>query len=231
MKEIPMAHETDTHPQETPHARWQRRMAARPPSPMQTTWGMEVAPLYTPEDVQHIEYAHDLGYPGEFPFTRGVYPSMYRGRLWTFREYAGFGTAEDTNTRYRALLEQGMTGLSVAFDLLTQIGFDADDPRVGDEVGRVGVAIDSLADMELLFDGIPLDKVSTNFTINTTSAPILAMYMAVGAKQGVPPVQLRGTLQNDPLKEYIARGTWLFHVDAALRLTAHVMEFCAREVP
>src|SRR5919202_368479 len=226
-----MEHETEAQSQETPPTRWQRRLAARPLPPVQTTWGMEVAPLYTPEDIQHIEYERDLGYPGEFPFTRGVYPSMYRGRLWTFREYAGFGTAEDSNARYRALLDQGMTGLSVAFDLPTQIGFDSDDPRVGEEVGRVGVAIDSLADMELLFDGIPLDKVSTNFTINTTSAPILAMYMAVAAKQGVSPAQLRGTLQNDPLKEYIARGTWLFPVDAALRLTADVMEFCAREVP
>ena len=194
-----MEQETEAQTHETSQTRWQRRMAARPLAPAQTTWGMEVAPLYTPEDIQHIEYARDLGYPGEFPFTRGVYPSMYRGRLWTFREYSGFGTAEDSNTRYRALLDQGMTGLSVAFDLPTQIGFDSDDPRVGEEVGRVGVAIDSLADMELLFDGIPLDKVSTNFTINTTSAPILAMYMAVGAKQGVPPAQLRGTLQNDPL--------------------------------
>jgi len=231
MKEEIMQHEADTQPHETTRAHWQRRLAARPLPPVHTTWGMEVAPLYTPEDVQHIDYARDLGYPGAFPFTRGVYPSMYRGRLWTFREYAGFGTAEDTNTRYRALLAQGMTGLSVAFDLPTQIGFDSDDPRVGDEVGRVGVAIDSLADMERLFDGIPLEKVSTNFTINTTSAPILAMYMAVGARQGVQPEQLRGTLQNDPLKEYIARGTWLFPVPAALRLTADVMEFCARQVP
>ena len=226
-----MAHEANAQPPETARARWQRRMAARPLPPVHTTWGMEVAPLYTPEDVQQIDYTRDLGYPGEFPFTRGVYPSMYRGRLWTFREYAGFGTAEDTNTRYRALLEQGMTGLSVALDLPTQIGFDSDDPRVGEEVGRVGVAIDSLADMELLFDGIPLEQVSTNFTINTTSAPILAMYIAVGAKQGVSPEQLRGTLQNDPLKEYIARGTWLFPVAASLRLTADVMEFCARAVP
>src|SRR4029453_3074091 len=199
MKGTTMEHETDAQSQETPHTRWQRRMAARPPAPVQTTWGMEGGPLYTLEDIQHIDYACDLGYPGEFPFTRGVYPSMYRGRLSTFREYSGFGTAEDSNARYRALLDQGMTGLSVAFDLPTQIGFDSDDPRVGDEGGRVGVAIDSLADMELLFDGIPLDRVSTNFTINTTSAPILAMYMAVGARQGVQPGQLRGTLQNDPL--------------------------------
>ena len=141
------------------------------------------------------------------------------------------GTAEDTNNRYRALLAEGMTGLSVAFDLPTQIGFDSDDLAVADEVGRVGVAIDSLADMEQLFAGIPLDQVSTNFTINTTSAPILAMYMAVGEQQGVPPEQLRGTLQNDPLKEYIARGTWLFLAEAALRLTADVIAYCAQEVP
>src|SRR5438128_9229129 len=185
-----MEHETNTQRHETPHTRWQSSMAAWPLAPVQTTWGMEVAPLYTPEDIQHIEYEHDLGYPGEFPFTRGVYPSMYRGRLWTFREYSGFGTAEDSNARYRALLDQGMTGLSVACDLPTQIGFDSDDPRVGEEVGRVGVAIDSLADMELLFAGIPLDTVSTNFTINTTSAPILAMHMAVGAKRGVSRPQL-----------------------------------------
>ncbi|MEE8304132.1 MAG: methylmalonyl-CoA mutase family protein, partial [Candidatus Tectomicrobia bacterium] len=155
-------------------------MTERPVSPAYTHSGDEVAPLYTPDAVQHLDYERDIGYPGEFPFTRGIYPSMYRGRPWTFREYSGFGTAEDTNSRYRALLEQGMTGLSVASDLPTQIGFDSDDPAVADEVGRVGVAIDSLADMERLFDGIPLDKVSTNFTINTTSAPILAMYMAVG---------------------------------------------------
>src|SRR4029434_6503221 len=210
MKGTTMEHETDAQSQETLHTRWQRRMAARPAAPVQTTWGVEVAPLYTPEDVQQIDYACDLGYPGEFPFTRGVYPSMYRGRLWTFREYSGFGTAEDSNARYRALLDQGMTGLSVAFDLPTQIGFDSYDHRVVEEVARVAVAVDSLADMELLCDGIPLDKVSTNVTINTTSAHILAMYMAVGAKQGVSPAQLRGTLQNDPLKEYIARGTWLF---------------------
>lgn len=219
------------HPRETARSRWQQRMAERSWPPVHTVSGMEVAPLYTPDDLQQMDYERDLGYPGEFPFTRGIYPSMYRGRPWTFREYSGFGTAEDTNARYRALLEQGMTGLSVAFDLPTQIGFDSDDPAVRDEVGRLGVAIDSLADMELLLAGIPLDKVSTNFTINTTSAPILAMYMAVGAQQGVHPSQLRGTLQNDPLKEYIARGTWLFPVDAALRLTADVIEFCAREVP
>src|SRR5713101_617627 len=198
MKEMPMEHETDAQPQETPQTRWQRRMDARPLAPVQTTWGMEVAPLYTPEDIQHIDDARDLGYPGESPFTRGVYPSMYRGRLWTFREYAGFGTAEDSNTRYRALLDQGMTGLSVAFDLPTQIGFDSDDPRVGEEVGRVGVAIGSLADMARLFGGISLAKVSSTFSSNTASAPVLALGLAVGAKQGVPGAQLRGTLQNDP---------------------------------
>ncbi len=217
--------------QESAQSRWQHRMDDKPVTPSITPSGFEVAPLYTSADVNEIDYERDLGYPGEFPFTRGIYPSMYRGRLWTFREYSGFGTAEDTNTRYRSLLDQGMTGLSVALDLPTQIGFDSDDLTVADEVGRVGVAVDSLADMERLFDGIPLDKVSTNFTINTTSAPILAMYMAVGEQQGVKPNQLRGTLQNDPLKEYIARGTWLFPVDAALRLTGDVIAFCAQEVP
>ena len=226
-----MQYNIDQQQQATARQRWQRRMTERPVPSASTSSGFEVAPLYTPADIQHLDYERDIGYPGEFPFTRGVYPSMYRGRLWTFREYAGFGTAEDTNARYRALLDEGMTGLSVAFDLPTQIGFDSDDPTVADEVGRVGVAIDSLADMEQLFDGIPLDRVSTNFTINTTAAPILAMYMAVGEQQGVRPEQLRGTLQNDPLKEYIARGTWLFPVPAALRLTADVMEFCARAVP
>lgn len=217
--------------EDTTRARWEKRMAERPVAPSTTPSGFDVAPLYTPEDVSSIDFENDIGYPGEFPFTRGIYPSMYRGRLWTFREYSGFGTAEDTNTRYRSLLEQGMTGLSVALDLPTQIGFDSDDPAVWDEVGRVGVAIDTLADMDRLFEGIPLDKVSTNFTINTTSAPILAMYMAVGERQGVAPEQLRGTLQNDPLKEYIARGTWLFPVDAALRLTGDVIAYCAQEVP
>lgn len=226
-----MERDSDHQHPNAAYQRWQRRMAERPVEPVYSPSGVEVAPLYTPADIQHLDYECDVGYPGEFPFTRGIYPSMYRGRPWTFREYSGFGTAEDTNTRYRALLEQGMTGLSVAFDLPTQIGFDSDDPAVTDEVGRVGVAIDSLADMERLFDGIPLDKVSTNFTINTTSAPILAMYMAVGEQQGVAPEQLRGTLQNDPLKEYIARGTWLFPVDASLRMTADVMAFCARRVP
>ncbi len=226
-----MEHQAERQQQEAARLRWQQRMAQKPVAPETTPSGFEVAPLYTAAALPDFDEARDLGYPGEFPFTRGIYPSMYRGRLWTFREYAGFGTAEDTNTRYRALLDQGMTGLSVALDLPTQIGFDSDHPTVADEVGRVGVAIDSLADMERLFAGIPLDQVSTNFTINTTSAPILAMYMAVGEQQGVPPEQLRGTLQNDPLKEYIARGTWLFPVDAALRLTADVMAFCAREVP
>jgi methylmalonyl-CoA mutase N-terminal domain/subunit len=226
-----MQHDADRQYPDSGRQRWQHRMAERPVPSASTASGLEVAPLYTPDDIRHLDYERDIGYPGEFPFTRGVYASMYRGRPWTFREYAGFGTAEDTNARYRALLGQGMTGLSVAFDLPTQIGFDSDQAAVAGEVGRVGVAIDSLADMERLFDGIPLDRVSTNFTINTTSAPILAMYMAVGAKQGVGPQQLRGTLQNDPLKEYIARGTWLFPVDAALRMTADVMAFCAREVP
>lgn len=148
--------------------RWPQRMAERPVAPVYASSGGEIASLYTPQDIQHLDYDRDVGYPGEFPFTRGIYPSMYRGRPWTFREYAGFGTAEDTNTRYRALLAQGMTGLSVASDLPTQIGFDSDDPAVADEVGRVGVTIDSLADMERLFDGIPLDKVSIDTLLSVT---------------------------------------------------------------
>src|SRR5215468_9919024 len=155
MEETPMEHETGAQPQETPHTRWQRRMAARPLPPVQTTWGMEVAPLYTPEDIQHIDYARDLGYPGEFPFTRGVYPSMYRGRLWTMRQYAGFGSAAETNRRFRYLLDHGQNGLSVAFDLPTQMGYDADQDMARTEAGRVGVSISSVLDAQELFEGIP----------------------------------------------------------------------------
>jgi methylmalonyl-CoA mutase N-terminal domain/subunit len=166
-----------------------------------TISGVELDTLYTPEDLADFDYARDLAYPGEYPFTRGVQPSMYRGRVWTMREYSGFGTAEDTNQRYRYLLEQGQTGLSVAFHLPTQIGYDSDHPLARGEVGKVGVAIDSLRDMEMLFAGIPLDEVTTSMTINSTCAPILAMYVAVGRKQGVQPAKLGGTVQNDILKE------------------------------
>jgi methylmalonyl-CoA mutase N-terminal domain/subunit len=187
--------------------------------------------LYTPSEAEAGDYAEKLGFPGQYPFTRGVQPTMYRGRLWTMRQYAGFATAEESNRRYRFLLEQGSTGLSVAFDLPTQIGYDSDDPEACGEVGRVGVAIDSLADMETLFDGIPLDKVSTSMTINATSAILLAMYVAVGEKQGVPAAKLTGTLQNDILKEYIARGTYRFPPRPSLRLTSDIFAYCTRHLP
>jgi methylmalonyl-CoA mutase N-terminal domain/subunit len=172
--------------------------------------GAEVKRLYTPEDIAGIDYLTDIGFPGQYPYTRGVQTTMYRGRLWTMRQYAGFATAEESNKRYKFLIEQGSKGLSVAFDLPTQIGYDSDHHLSEGEVGKVGVAIDSLKDMETLFDGIPLDKVSTSMTINAPAAVLLAMYIAVAEKQGVTPDQLRGTIQNDILKEYIARGTYIF---------------------
>ncbi|WP_456442612.1 methylmalonyl-CoA mutase family protein, partial [Caldithrix abyssi] len=192
---------------------------------------LPVERLYLPRPVSEEEYLKQVGFPGEFPFTRGVQPTMYRGRFWTMRQYAGFGTAEESNKRYKYLLEQGQTGLSVAFDLPTQIGYDSDDPRSVCEVGKVGVAIDSLEDMEILFDGIPLDKVSTSMTINAPAAVLLAFYIAVAEKQGVARDQLRGTIQNDILKEYIARGTYIFPPKPSLRLITNIFEFCSREVP
>ncbi len=195
-----------------------------------TSSGIVVDRLYTPEDVE-IDYEEKLGYPGVYPFTRGVYPTMYRGRLWTMRQYAGFGTAEETNKRYRYLLEQGQTGLSVAFDLPTQIGYDSDHPMALGEVGKVGVAIDTIQDMEILFDGIPLGKVSTSMTINSTCAQILSMYIAVAEKQGVERASLRGTVQNDMLKEYIARGTYIFPPEPSLRLSTDIIMYCAKEMP
>ncbi len=195
-----------------------------------TASGFVVDRLYTPEDVD-IDYDEKLGYPGTYPFTRGVYPTMYRGRLWTMRQYAGFGTAEETNRRYKYLLEQGQTGLSVAFDLPTQIGYDSDHPMALGEVGKVGVAIDTLEDMQILFDGIPLSKVSTSMTINSTAAQVLSMYITVAEMQGVSKEQLRGTVQNDMLKEYIARGTYIFPPEPSLRLATDIIIYCAREVP
>ncbi|NLY66519.1 MAG: methylmalonyl-CoA mutase family protein [Tissierellia bacterium] len=192
---------------------------------------LEVDRLYTPEDIQDIDYMEKLGFPGEYPFTRGVQPTMYRGRLWTMRQYAGFATAEESNKRYKYLLEQGQTGLSVAFDLPTQIGYDSDHPLSEGEVGKVGVAIDSLKDMEILFDGIPLDKVSTSMTINAPAIVLLAMYIAVAEKQGVDKDKLRGTIQNDILKEYIARGTYIFPPKASMRLITNIFEYCSKEVP
>jgi methylmalonyl-CoA mutase N-terminal domain/subunit len=182
-------------------------------------------------DLEGFDPARDLALPGEFPYTRGIQPTMYRGRLWTMRQYAGFGTAADSNRRYRYLLEQGVSGLSVAFDLPTQIGYDSDHPLAAGEVGRVGVAIDSLDDMAALFDGIPLDRVSTSMTINATAIILLALYVAVAKRQGVAPQALSGTLQNDVLKEYIARGTYIYPPKASLRIITDIFAFCARDVP
>ncbi|MFX1252984.1 MAG: methylmalonyl-CoA mutase [Promethearchaeota archaeon] len=192
---------------------------------------LSVKRLYTPEDTANIDYSSQIGFPGEFPYTRGVQPTMYRGRLWTMRQYAGFATAEESNKRYKYLLEQGQTGLSIAFDLPTQIGYDSDDPLVAGEVGKVGVAIDSLRDMEILFDGIPLDKVSTSMTINSPAAILLAMYIAVAEKQDISPQQLRGTIQNDILKEYVARGTYIFPPKPSMRLITDIFAFCAENLP
>ncbi len=197
----------------------------------ETSSGIEVADLYTPADIADLDEDRDLGRPGEFPFTRGVQATMYRGRLWTMRQYAGFATAEETNRRFRYLLEQGQTGLSVAFDLPTQMGYDSDAPQAEGEVGRVGVPIDSLADMEVLFDGIPLGEVSTSMTINATAPILLALYVAVAEGQGVPRDRIAGTVQNDILKEYIARGTYIYPPRPSMRLVTDVFEFCARELP
>jgi methylmalonyl-CoA mutase N-terminal domain/subunit len=195
-----------------------------------TQSGIQVEPVYTPDSLQ-TDYAHDLGFPGEYPFTRGAQPTMYRSRYWTMRQYAGFGTAEETNERYRYLLDQGQTGLSVAFDLPTQIGYDSDDPSAEGEVGRVGVAIASLQDMERLFDSIPLDKVSTSMTINAPAAVLLAMYVAVAKRQGVDPERLRGTVQNDILKEYVARGTYIYPPSPSMRLITDLIQYCHEHVP
>ena len=197
----------------------------------ESTSGEEVRRLYTPEDLASFDYLRDAGFPGEFPFTRGVQPTMYRGRFWTMRQYAGFGDAKESNRRYRYLLENGQTGLSVAFDLPTQMGYDSDAPMSFGEVGKVGVAIDSLEDMEVLFDRIPLGKVSTSMTINSTAAILLAMYIAVGEKQGVAPGALNGTIQNDILKEYIARGTYIFPPAPSMRIITDIFAFCKDAVP
>ena len=190
-----------------------------------------VSRLYTPLDVAGLDYNKVLGFPGQYPFTRGNQPTLYRGRLWTMRQYAGFGTAEESNKRYRYLLEQGQTGLSVAFDLPTQIGYDSDHPLAQGEVGKVGVAIDSLADMEILFSDIPLDKVSTSMTINAPASILLAMYIALAEQQGVSPDKLAGTIQNDILKEYVARGTYIFPPKASMRLITDIFAYCSQQVP
>jgi len=187
--------------------------------------------LYTPLDIADTDYHRDIGYPGEYPFTRGVQPTMYRGRLWTTRQYAGYGTAQESNERFKFLLSQGQTGLSVAFDLPTQIGYDSDDPAAESEVGQVGVAIDSLRDMEVTFDGIPLDQVSTSMTINAPAPVLVAMYIAVAEKQGVASSDVMGTAQNDVLKEYVARGTYIYPPKPSLRLAADLLTYCARNAP
>ena len=196
----------------------------------ETSSGIELPSDFNPSNTNAIDYDRDLGAPGEFPFTRGIYPNMYRGRLWTMRQYAGYATAEESNARYKYLLAQGTTGLSVAFDLPTQIGLDSDDPLAAGEVGKVGVAIDSLEDMLRLFDGIPLDSVSTSMTINATASTLLCLYLAVARKQNVGFEKLKGTLQNDILKEYIARGTYIYPPAPSLRLVTDVFAYCAREV-
>ena len=197
----------------------------------ESTSGFEFERLYSPEHTAALDYTEQLGFPGQHPFTRGVQPTMYRGRFWTMRQYAGFGCASETNERFRYLLEQGQTGLSVAFDLPTQMGYDSDDPLVAGEVGKVGVAIDSIRDMETLFDQIPLDKVSTSMTINAPASILLAMYIAVAEKQGVAPKQLAGTIQNDILKEYIARGTYIYPPRPSMRLVTDSFRYCSQNVP
>ena len=194
-----------------------------------TSSGIPLDPIYTPEDA--VDYEAELGFPGEYPFTRGIQPTMYRSRFWTMRQYAGYATAEESNARYRFLLSQGQSGLSVAFDLPTQIGYDADDPMALGEVGKVGVSISSLRDMKRLFEGIPLDQVSTSMTINAPATVLLAMYIAVGKAQGVSPDKLRGTVQNDILKEYIARGTYIYPPKPSMRLITDLFAYCKAEVP
>jgi methylmalonyl-CoA mutase, N-terminal domain len=214
----------------TTRARAVASAAERRPT-FETTSGIEIEDLYTPADVAGLDEDRDLGRPGEYPFTRGVQPTMYRGRLWTMRQYAGFATAEETNRRFRYLLAQGQTGLSVAFDLPTQMGYDSDAPEAEGEVGRVGVPISSLADMEILLDGLPLGDVSTSMTINATAPILLALYVAVARKHGVPPDRVSGTVQNDILKEYIARGTYIYPPEPSMRLVTDIFEYAARELP
>src|SRR5262249_37289962 len=196
-----------------------------------TSSGIELPVDFNPSNSEEVEYDRDLGDPGEFPYTRGIRRSMYRGRLWTMRQYAGYATAEESNARYKYLLSQGTTGLSVAFDLPTQIGLDSDNPQAAGEVGKVGVAIDSLEDMLRLFDGIPLAEVSTSMTINATAAILLSLYLAVARKQGVPFEKVNGTIQNDIWKEYIARGTYIFPPQPSLRLITDTFAFCAQDLP
>jgi methylmalonyl-CoA mutase, N-terminal domain len=224
---------TDREEQTGGAGEWRRRYAATPEREgelFSTISGVENEPLYAPDDVD-VDYERDLGWPGSYPFTRGVYPSMYRGRLWTMRQFAGFGTAEETNARFRYLLDHGQTGLSTAFDMPTLMGYDSDHARSLGEVGREGVAIDSLADMETLFDGIPLGEVSTSMTINGPAAMLLAFYACVGEEQGVALDRLRGTVQTDILKEYIAQKEWIFPPAPSMRLVVDMVEWCSERLP
>lgn len=212
-------------------ARWfkEKKLPELPPAYAES--GQILSPIYTPDDLPNFDYLRDLGFPGEFPFTRGVYPGMYRKQPWQMRLYAGFGTAEDTNRRWKFLLKSGNMGVACAFDLPTQIGLDSEDPLATGEVGRVGVAIDTLRDMEILYDGLPLDQITSSFNINTPAAVILAMYLALAEKQGVPWARLSGTLSNDMLCEYISRGTWVFPPGPALKISADIVEFCTQYLP
>jgi methylmalonyl-CoA mutase N-terminal domain/subunit len=193
--------------------------------------GIKVKPIYTPEDVKDIDYQREIQNPGEYPFTRGIHTYMYRARPFTMRQYSGFATASETNKRFKYLIEQGQTGLNVAFDLPTQMGLDSDDPLAEGEVGRVGMAVDTLKDMEEAFEGIPMDKISTSLTINSTASILIAMYVVIAEKQGVDPKDVRGTAQNDILKEYIGRGTWIFPVEPSIRLIGDIIEYCSNDVP
>jgi methylmalonyl-CoA mutase N-terminal domain/subunit len=212
--------------------RWTENLLnKRPGEPHHTDWGDPVEVLYSPDDISEADYLSELGFPGEYPFVRGVHPNMYLGRAWTMRQYSGFGTPDETNKRFKYLLEQGQTGLSVAFDLPTQIGYDSDDPLSTGEVGKVGVPVDTLQDMETIFEDLPLDKLSTSMTINATAAILLAMYIAVAEKQAVASKKLRGTIQNDILKEYTVRGTYIFPPRPSIRLITDIFAFCKEHVP
>ncbi len=212
-------------------ARWTREKKIEELPPAHSEIGQLLPPVFTPADLAGMDYLRDIGFPGEFPFTRGVYPGMYRKGPWQMRLYSGFGTAEDTNRRWKFLLKSGNMGVACAFDLPTQIGLDSDDPLALGEVGKVGVAIDTLKDMEILYDGLPLDQITSSFNINTPAAIILAMYVALAEKQRISPSELNGTLANDMLCEYISRGTWVFPPGPALRMSTDIVEFCVRYLP
>jgi methylmalonyl-CoA mutase N-terminal domain/subunit len=226
-----MAIEVGVGPLDEELERWEKENQIGELPKVYTSAGIEIKPLYTPKDIEGLDYMRDLGLPGEYPFTRGIYPAMYRRKLWTMRQYSGFGTPRYTNQLWKWLLEEGQTGLSCAFDLPTQMGYDSDNEEFQDEVGTVGVAVDSLLDFEILFDGLPLDRLSTSFTINAITPIITAMYVAVAEKQGVPMDKVAGTVQNDILKEYIGRGAWIFPLEHSMRLIGDMFEFCSKYMP